>query len=99
MALGAEFRTTQVSTAGTRVQISNTSRRVQRVSVKPHRDVVAGTYFGMSDVSSTVGWSMSTNQPPETFDFSSTIKPVYQRDFYVDADFNGDRVDTIWVLV
>jgi hypothetical protein len=89
--------TTDVASAGTRAQISDSSRKVLKVWVKPHEGNSGVTYFGDVTVSATVGgWSMSTTEEGQMFDFS--LAPPTLDSFYVDAATNGDDVDTIFLL-
>jgi len=94
-----EDYTTNVPAAGTAVQIANTSRKVLKVWVKPQEGNSGVTYFGDSAVeaSSTVkGWTMSTTEPAQLFDF--TEAPPLQSHFWVDAATTDDKVNTVWLL-
>jgi len=92
-----EFYTTDVPSAGTAVQIANTSRKVLKVWVKGHEGNTGNVYFGSSSVSATAaGWSISNAEDGHEFDF--TGHPPLQSTFYVDAATNGDDVDTVFLL-
>lgn len=86
--------TTDVPSAGTRVQISNTPDRVKAIAVQGRPDNIGKTFFGRNDVSSTNGWVLQPGagkvvtfgEGSESFDA-----------FWVDAATSGDDVD--WDVV
>jgi hypothetical protein len=88
--------TTDVPTAGTRVQLSNTAHRVKAIEVRGRPSNTGNTFFGTSDVSSTNG---RTLQPGESVAVSFGEGTVKFADFYVDAATNGDDVDWSVVLL
>lgn len=85
---------TDVPTAGTAVQISNTPRRILAiVFVAPAGN--SGTVYvgndGAADVSATTGMPLSTGQSI-TYNFGQFGISVPISDFWVDAATNGDDV-------
>ena len=85
---------TDVPTAGIRVQISNTADRVKAISVQGRFANLGLVYFGVSDVSATNGWSL---RPGQTKSLSFGEGSVLYSIFYVDAANNGDDLD--WDVV
>lgn len=87
--------TTTVSSAGSRVQISNTKHRIKSIAVKARIGNTGKVYFGVSDVSSTNGWEL---QPGESLsqDFGAAGSESFDI-FYVDAATSGDDLD--WVVI
>ena len=85
---------TDVPTAGTAVQISNTSRRVLSiVFVAPsgNSGIVYVGNDGAGDVSATTGIPLSAGQSV-SFNFGQFSVSVPISDFWVDAATNGDDV-------
>ncbi len=89
---------TVITTAGTRVQVNNTPRRVISILLKGRDSNTGKVYVGDSTVSSTAGLELKANQgvtipspgPAYTFLIS---------DIWVDAATNGDIVDWLVELV
>ena len=90
--------TTDIPTAGSRVQISTLTEGV--LSLFLHARAVNGgiVYFGVSDVSATNGLELAAGAT-HTVTFSSANSPgsVPFRTFYLDAANNGDDVD--WTVI
>lgn len=86
--------TTDVPSAGTRVQISNTKDGVKSISIRARPGNTGDAYFGVSDVSSTNGWTL---QPGEVISVSFEEGLVVFNVFYVDAATSGDDID--WAVV
>lgn len=85
--------TTDIPTAGTRVQIRNTKDRVLWLRVVSRNTTV---YFGASTVSSTVGRRLAADVSLE-LDFGAQRGSVPADTFYVDASTNGHDVD--WEMI
>ena len=83
--------TTTVTTAGTEVQISNTTNRVRKIQAKALAANSGITYFGVSDVTATNGYELSAGNTI-TLDFADAGGTVPFSTFYVDAATNGDKV-------
>ena len=88
--------TTDVPTAGTRVQINNTSRRCLSIIFKGRNANVGSVYVGGSGVSSTAGFELRKNESI-TFNFGAARVSCLMSDFYVDAATSGDDVD--WAAI
>lgn len=86
--------TTNIGTAGTQVQISNTQDDVKVIAVKARVGNTGKTYFGLSDVSSSNGWEL---EPGEAKTVSFGEGSVKFAIFWVDAATDGDDVD--WSVV
>lgn len=88
--------TTDVPTAGTRVQLRNTNDRVLWISVKARQ---ASIYFGDSAVSSTAGYTLGA-AAEIALDFRIGEAPgsVLASTFWVDATVNGNDADWIMIL-
>ena len=97
---------TQVTSAGTRVQISNSPRRVLYARAQGRDGNAGTTYLGGSTVSNTNGWSLV--EPTGTIHgnvfemwFTNTgprRTTVPLSDFYVDAATNNDYVEWLFIL-
>ncbi len=88
--------TTNVSSAGTRVQLSNTTNRVRWIKVKALAANSGIAYFGVSDISTTNGYELSAGNELE-INFADIGGTVAFSSFYVDVASNGDKVS--WVVV
>ena len=88
--------TTTVTTAGTEVQISNTTNRVRWIKAKALAANSGITYFGVSDVSATNGYELSAGNTIE-IKFSEIGGTVAFSSIYVDAASSGDKVS--WAVV
>ena len=86
--------TTDVPSAGTRVQISNTTDRVLWIKVSARTGISGALYFGRSDVASTNGYELSANDSLE-MDFRPGSEAFSA--FYVDASNNGNDLD--WAVL
>ena len=85
-------QTTDIPTAGTRVQISNTARRVLSITFKARNGNTGSIYIGTSTVSSSNGIELRKNES-FTYNFQATGTSAPISDFWVDAATNGDDVD------
>jgi hypothetical protein len=88
--------TTDVGTAGTEVQISNTSDRVKAIDVRGRPSNTGNVFFGVSDVTATNGWTL---QPGESISITFGEGSAKFADFWVDAATSGDDVDWSVVLL
>lgn len=91
---------TDVPTAGTRVQLSTGTRRVRRIYFKAHEGNTGDVYFGDVTVSSTNGISLDQARPGTDWhmiDFSPSSEN--ENYFYVNAATNGDDLDWYMVFV
>lgn len=87
--------TTDIPTAGSRVQISNTSDLVKSIAVRARPANTGNVWFGTVTVSSTVGWTLQPGES-KTMDFGkgSVLFSV----FYLDTATNGNDVDHSAIL-
>ena len=88
--------TTTVATAGTEVQISNTTNKVRWIQVKALAANSGIAYFGVSDISATNGYELSAGNEVE-INFGDQGGTVPFSVFYVDAATNNDKVS--WVVI
>ena len=88
--------TTTVTTAGTEVQISNTTNRVRKIQAKALAANSGITYLGVSDVSATNGYELSAGNTI-TLDFADAGGTIEFSTIYVDAATNGDKV--CWAVI
>ena len=86
--------TTDVPSAGTAVQLSNTIDRVLWIRVSARTGISGTLYFGRSDVSSSNGYELSANDYLE-MDFRPGSE-VFSA-FYADASTNGNDLD--WSVI
>lgn len=91
--------TTNIPTAGTRVQISNTNDRVLSVSITARAGNTGNIYLGFDDVSSTNGKELRPGETAvvEFGDGREEGGSVLFSTFYVDAATNGDDAD--WMVI
>jgi len=90
--------TTNVPSAGTRVQLSTGTRRVTRIYFKAHEGNTSDVYFGDSTVSSTNGISLDQARPGTDFQVVDISPSSESEDFWwVDAATTGDKLD--WYMV
>lgn len=89
--------TTTVSTAGTEVQLSNTTNRVRWIKVKALAANSNKVYLGVSDVTATNGYELSAGNEIE-LDLISAGGTVAFNVFYLDAAANGDKA-CWWVVL
>jgi hypothetical protein len=92
--------TTDVPTAGTRVQVSNTKNRVLIIEFHARDGNTGNIYVGISDVSATNGRELSPGEAVAinfTGATSQSDGSVLFEVFFVDAATNGDDVD--WTVI
>ena len=88
--------TTTVTTAGTEVQISNTTNRVRWIKAKALAANSGITYFGVSAVTATNGYELSAGNTIE-INFADVGGTIAFSTIYVDAATNGDKV--CWTVI
>ena len=88
--------TTNVASAGTRVQLSNTTNRVRWIQVKALAGNSGLVYVGESTVSASNGYELSATNTV-TYNFLEAGGSVPISTFYVDAATNGD--DVCWKAI
>jgi len=88
--------TTTVTTAGTEVQISNTTNRVRWIKAKALAANSGIVYIGGSDVSATNGYELSAGNTIE-INFADSGGTIEFSTIYVDAATNGDKVS--WAVI
>ena len=86
--------TTDIPTATTQVQISNTADRVKSISVRGRPGNTGNVFLGVADVETTDGWTLQPGES-KTVDFGEGSVPFST--FYVNAATNGDDVD--WTVI
>ena len=87
---------TRVSTAGTRVQLSNVTARVRYIKVSARTGNSGVVYFGGSGVSSTVGYELSANDSLE-LNFGEQGGTVALSTFWADSSATNQDLD--WVAI
>jgi hypothetical protein len=97
-----DARTVDIPSAGSRVQILDSSEKVRWIRFTARQGNSGGVYVGDSNVSATRGREL---RPPETSNgYDAMTQTVYapwqeaggtvpMSSFYVDADTNGNDVD------
>ena len=88
---------TNVSSAGTAVQMLNTTNRVKWVRFKALAGNSGLAYVGVSDVSASLGYELSAGNTVE-LNFGEFGGSVPWSIFWVDAATNNDKVAWIMVL-
>ena len=88
--------TTNVASAGTRVQLSNTTNRVRWIKVKALAGNSGMIYLGVSDVSASNGYELDSTNTIE-INFAESGGTIPFSPFYVDVASSGDKVS--WVVV
>lgn len=83
-----------ITTAGTELQFSNTADKVKSISVKARPANAGNVFLGVSDVTSTNGWTLRPGES-KTVDFGAGS--VLFSTFYGDAATNGDILD--WTVI
>jgi len=83
--------TTNVASAGTRVQISNTTNRVRWIQVKALAGNSGLVYLGVSDVSASNGYELAATNTIE-INFADSGGTIAFSSLYVDAASNNDKV-------
>ena len=89
--------TINVGTAGTRVQVSNTTQKVRWIKFSAKTGNSGITYVGISDVAAANGYELSANDSLE-LDFGAHGGSEVLNVFYVDAATNNDKVDVAMIL-
>ena len=87
---------TNVSSAGTAVQVLNATNRVKWVRFKALAGNSGLAYVGGSDVSASLGYELSAGNTVE-LNFGEFGGSVPSNVFYVDAASNNDKVS--WVMI
>ena len=87
--------TTDIPTAGTRVQISNTVDKVKKISVTARPANTGNIFFGTVTVSSTVGVVL---RPGDAVSLDFEEGSVLFSTFYLDAATSGDDGDYMAIL-
>ena len=90
--------TITVTTAGTRVQVSNTLDDVLWIRFDPRNLNSAAIFIGTVTVSSTVGKKLLPTDDPYIIDFAALGGSVKLDTFYVDSQTNGDQVDVTIIV-
>ena len=88
---------TDVSSAGTAVQVLNATNRVKWVRFKALAGNSGLAYVGVSDVSASLGYELSAGNTVE-LNFGEFGGSVPSNVFYVDAATNNDKVSWIMIL-
>ena len=88
---------TNVSSAGTAVQVNNVTNRVKWAQFKALAGNSGLAYVGVSDVSASIGYELSAGNTVE-LDFGTFGGSVPMNIFYVDAATNNDKVAWIMIL-
>ena len=88
---------TNVSSAGTAVQVSNATNRVKWVRFKALAGNSGLTYVGVSDVSASLGYELSAGNTVD-LNFGEFGGSVPVSVFYVDAASNNDKVAWLMIL-
>ena len=86
--------TTTVTTAGTRVQLSNTADPVKQLIVRVPSANVGSIYFGTVTVSSTVGLTLYKG---DELSFNLRNGSVLFSVLYADAATSGDKLE--WLAI
>ena len=93
----ADAITVNVGTAGTRVQVGNTTQKVRYIKFSAKAGNSGLTYVGISDVAAANGYELSANDTLE-LDFGALGGSEVLNVFYVDAATNNDKVDVAMIL-
>ena len=88
---------TNVSSAGTAVQVLNATNRVKWVRFKALAGNSGLAYVGVSDVSASLGYELSAGNTVE-LNFGEFGGSVPSNVFYADAATNNDKVSWIMIL-
>ena len=88
---------TNVSSAGTAVQLLNATNRVKWMRFKALAGNSGLTYVGVSDVSASLGYELSAGNTVD-LNFGEFGGSVPASVFYADAATNGDKVSWIMIL-
>ena len=93
-----DFGTVDIPTAGTRVRVSTLKEKVLWIRFAMRDANTNEVYVGISDVSATNGWELSTNKRELELNFRELGGSVLFDKFYVDSDTNGNDVDFAVIL-
>ena len=88
---------TNVSSAGTRVQVNNVTNRVKQVQFKALAGNSGLAYVGVSDVSASLGYELSAGNTV-SLNFGEFGVSVPANIFYVDAATNNDKISWMMIL-
>ena len=88
---------TNVSSAGTRVQVNNVTNRVKQVQFKALAGNSGLAYVGGSDVSASLGYELSAGNTV-SLNFGEFGGSVPANIFYVDAATNNDKISWMMIL-
>ena len=88
---------TNVSSAGTAVQVLNATNRVKWVRFKALAGNSGLAYVGVSDVSASLGYELSAGNTVE-LNFGEFGGSVPSNVFYADAATNNDKVAWLMIL-
>ena len=88
---------TNVSSAGTRVQVNNVTNRVKQVQFKALAGNSGLAYVGVSDVSASLGYELSAGNPV-SLNFGEFGGSVPANIFYVDVATNNDKISWLMIL-
>ena len=88
---------TNVSSAGTRVQVNNVTNRVKQVQFKALAGNSGLAYVGVSDVSASLGYELSAGNTV-SLNFGEFGGSVPANIFYVDAATNNDKISWMMIL-
>jgi|TARA_R110002020_G_scaffold354598_2_gene567353 hypothetical protein len=88
---------TNVSSAGTRVQINNVTNRVKQVQFKALAGNSGLAYVGVSDVSASLGYELSAGNTV-SLNFGEFGGSVPANIFYVDVATNNDKISWLMIL-
>ena len=89
--------TTDIPTAGTRVQVSTLKDKVLWIRFAMRDGNTNEVYVGVGDVAANNGWELSTNKRELELNFRQFGGSISFDRFYVDSDDNGNDVD--WAVV
>ena len=88
---------TNVSSAGTRVQVNKVTNRVKKVQFKALAGNSGLAYVGVSDVSASLGYELSAGNTV-SLNFGEFGGSVPANIFYVDAATNNDKISWMMIL-
>ena len=88
--------TTNVSSAGTAVQMNNVTNRVKKVTFKALAGNSGLAYVGVSDVAAALGFELSAGNTVE-LNMGEFGGSVPANIFYADAATNNDKV--CWLMI
>ena len=88
---------TNVSSAGTSVQVNNVTNRVKQVQFKALAGNSGLAYVGVSDVSASLGYELSAGNTV-SLNFGEFGGSVPANIFYVDVATNNDKISWLMIL-